>query len=49
MKYVIKVEKVIDAKAEENRYPSKETIYEQTFETDEDTILEGVIKAVNQI
>jgi hypothetical protein len=47
-KYKITIEEIIKETQEEQKYPRKETIYEQIFEDDE-TKIENVIKSVNGI
>lgn len=48
-KYKITVEEILEKEGE--KYPETPTIYEQTYETDDNNweILENIIKAVNQI
>lgn len=46
-KYKITIEKL--TVVNEEKYPNRETIYEQTFTAKDDVIIQNVIKSVNGI
>lgn len=46
-KYTIKIEKITEVEGE--KYPKRDTVYEQTVEVASETIIKDVIKAVNII